>query len=173
MNLAINPLDPRSIESAIARIEDLSKRIQKLETELPKALAEFGVMEAQVRFDSAAYDILINGAGTIANITVEAVPIDGGYSVVANGKEVCFVEFGAGVFYNGSEPYLATRPPQIKKIGEYGKGRGKRRVWGYYSDFTGNLMLTRGTPASNSMYYTAKEMQRRLTAEARRILHGD
>lgn len=173
MNITINPLSLKSVDSAISRIDAFTKKLKKLDTELPRVLAEYGAEGAQVRFDTAIYDVLLNGAGTIADIRVTAEPIPDGFAVVANGREVCFVEFGAGVHFNGAESYKGTRPAEVKGIGQFGQGKGKQNVWGYYNGFSGNLSLTYGTPASNAMYYTTRDMKRRLSATARRILRGD
>ena len=38
-------------------------------------------------------------------MSVDVEPIDGGYAIVAKGQAVAFIEFGAGVYHNPSEPY--------------------------------------------------------------------
>lgn len=164
----------RGLSSAIKRMSKRVSKMRRLQTELPKALAEYGAANAQIRFDNAAYDIMLLIPGTYTpyagyhpSIEVEAVPMDDGYAVVANGKEVCFVEFGAGVYFNGDGgTYLGTRPPGVVGIGEYGKGHGKRKAWAMPDG-----ELTLGTPASNALYFTAQDMKEKIEEEVRRILN--
>ena len=61
------------------------------------------------------------------------------------------VEFGAGVYHNGS-PGSSPHPHGAElgmTIGGFGKGNGKKEVWGFYEN--GELKLSRGTPARMPM----------------------
>lgn len=172
MTITINPFSLTSIEKAQAQLDTFKAKLKRLETELPRVLAEYGATVAKANFASAPYDILLSGSWSNANINVTAEQTDNGWRVLASGREVCFVEFGAGVWFNGGgETYLGTRPNGIVGIGEYGSGHGKQNVWvfGTGEDKT----FTQGTPASNAMYYTAEELKRRIVDEARRILNDD
>lgn len=173
MKITINIFSKNSVDAAADKLRRYAALVKKLEEELPKRLVAYGVPVAQVLFDNAAYDIDVGGLGTHPEITVTAEPRENGYAVVANGQEVCFVEFGAGVFFNGSGgTYKGTRPPEIVGIGEYGKGYGKRRAWAYVNE-AGIKVIARGTPASNSMYFTAQEMRARIAETAKEILNGN
>lgn len=172
MKITINPMSPSSVANAYECIEKYIAKVKRLEAELPRVLAEYGATVAKANFASAPYDILLSGSWSNANINVTAEQTDNGWRVLASGREVCFVEFGAGVWYNGGgETYLGTRPNGVVGIGEYGSGHGKQNVWvfGTGEDKT----FTQGTPASNAMYYTAEELKRRIVDEARRILNDD
>ena len=76
--------------------------------------------------------------------------------VIAAGEDAVWVEFGAGVYHNGSAG--SSPHPEGSKlgftIGGYGKGMGKRQTWGFYED--GELRLTHGTPAVMPMYNAVK-----------------
>jgi hypothetical protein len=43
-------------------------------------------------------------------------------------------------------------------IGEYGKGQGKQKAWGYY-DENDELVITRGNPAAMPMWYASEEIK--------------
>ena len=172
MNISVNVLNPKSIQNAVDKLRAYAAKLRKLEEELPKALCDIGKVTAKANFDSAPYDILLSGGWSNANIFVDAVQTDEGWSVTANGEEVCFIEFGAGVWYNGAESYQGTRPDGVVGIGEYGKGQGKRNVWAFINK-AGEKTFTQGTPASNAMYYASQEMRRRIVDEARRLLTND
>lgn len=168
--IRINVLSLASVEKAISDIEAFQEKLKRLEEELPKELAEFGVEYAQAAYDMSIYNVLWDNSSSTPNISVTAEPIEHGYRVLANGQEVCFVEFGAGVFFNGGGAYEGELPPGIVGIGEYGFGLGKNDVWAF-DDANGERQVTHGTPASNAMYYTGEEIRRRVEETARRILN--
>lgn len=147
-------LSPESISGAIKEIRKYEGWIERKTKELAEQLAMIGVQEASIRFASAMYD-------GVNDVVVEVSPTDNGWVITASGQAVCFIEFGAGVYYNDAEPYPNPRPAEISKIGEYGKGHGKRQMWGYY-DSTGGLVLTHGNPAAMPMWYASEEMQRQV-----------
>lgn len=80
--------------------------------------------------------------------------------VIASGEEAVFIEFGAGVYYNGA----AGTSPHPKgeengfRIGEYGKGQGKRNVWALPGSTHDYPILTHGTPAAMPMYHGVQEV---------------
>ena len=78
------------------------------------------------------------------------------------------IEFGAGVYFNGPEPYPEPRPAGVSRIGEYGQGKGKQNTWGYYDD-GGNLILTHGTPAAMPMYHAERTMEQEIKRIAREV----
>ena len=92
-----------------------------------------------------------------ANVDVR-VTHDDGYSIVfAEGEEALFIEFGAGVYYNtpvGSSPHPWGEGMGYT-IGSYGKGNGRKNVWGFF-DGT-DVVLTHGTPAAMPMYRGVNE----------------
>ena len=167
----------KGLSSAIRRVDTLIKKLNRLEKELPEALARYGEIQAQAKYDTAAYNIMLfdaqgnlDGGGGHPNIHVHAERENDGWAVYADGVEVCFVEFGAGVYYNGDGGnYLGTRPPGVVGIGEYGKGHGKNPQWGLPAEAGGGV--TRGTPASNALYFTAQDMKEKIEEEVRRILN--
>ena len=182
MNVYVNVLSTISVDNAVKEIDRFISKIKRLEEELPKALAEYGVPVAQMLYDSAAYDIFAHWGTNPDESPVQAphpdikvsVESDGsGVSIVARGEKVLFVEFGAGVFYNGEEGYLGKRPEGVVGIGEYGKGYGNRKVWGFTDKETGEHHVTSGTPASNAMYFTTQEVVEHVAEVARRILNND
>ena len=128
-----------------------------------------GVHEASVRFSSAMYD-------GVNDVTVTLDEKGKGYSIIADGTAVAFIEFGSGVYHNSSEPYPNPRPEGVVGIGEYGKGRGKRRAWFYKGEPGTNgeiqkngVVKTRGNPAAMPMYYASEEMKRSVLQIAREV----
>lgn len=170
--VSIDLMSPRSVDAAVSKINAYIRKLQRLAEELPKALAGFGVTRAEIRYSNAVGNIFLSGSWETPFIDVHAEPIDGGWAVVANGEQVCFVEFGAGVYYNGDDSYLGERPEGIVGIGEYGEGKGKRPFWVYVDD-DGEKHYTQGTPANNTLFFTAQEMRSVIEEAARKILNND
>ena len=126
-----------------------------------KELAEIGVKEASVRFTTAMYDGVND-----SSVSLEAT--NNGYTIVAAGHAVAFIEFGSGVYHNSSEPYPNPRPDGIVGIGEYGKGQGKRKAWGYRNE-AGEVVVTHGNPAAMPMWYASEEMRSKIQRIAQEV----
>ena len=144
-------LSSKSIGKAIKALKSYRDSIEVKTNKLLEELAYIGVKEASVRFTTAIYDGVNDSSVTLK-------PIEGGFCIVAEGRAVAFIEFGAGVYHNPGEPYPNPRPDGIVGIGEYGKGLGKRQAWGFRNE-DGELVITRGTPAAMPMWYASEEMR--------------
>lgn len=158
-------LNSKSIGSTIKDLRAYKNWARRKAVELAKRLAQLGAQEARVRFAGAQYD----GAN---DVSVSVEPIDRGYKIVASGNAVFFIEFGAGVYYNGSEPYPEPRPGGVVGIGEYGQGKGKRKAWGFYDD-RGELVITHGTPAAMPMLHAGRVMRQDVEKIAREVFSHD
>ena len=145
-------LSPKSIGSAIKELKAFRDAIEQKRIKLTEELANIGLREASVRFTTEIYDGVNDSSVTLA-------PISNGYCIKAEGRAVAFIEFGAGVYHNPSEPYPNPRPAGIVGIGEYGHGYGKRQAWGY-KDEAGELVITHGNPAAMPMWYASEEMRK-------------
>ena len=144
-------LSSKSIKNAIAELKAYRDSIDAKLDKLLAELADIGLFEATIRFEGAVYD-----RETYTNIEVK--PISDGYVIVASGKDVAFIEFGAGVHYNDESTYKGKKPEEISAIGTYGKGYGSRHTWGY-PDANGDIKLTHGNPAAMPMWYASEEMR--------------
>ena len=86
--------------------------------------------------------------------------------VIASGEEAVFIEYGAGVYYNGAAGD-SPHPWGIQQgygIGTYGKGKGVRNAWNITKD-----VVTRGTPAAMPMYRGAEEAIRTIGELVREV----
>lgn len=152
---------------SIRGIEDLKKElINYRDNELPRKmdlfvekLAKSGIPVIERQMAQASYTYDEKGVQSGSDITHNTyIKVDSliGISratLVLQGAEVLFIEFGAGVHYNGSAG-TSPHPLGIQNgflIGSYGMGNGSKQVWGYYAD-GGELVLTRGTKATMPMY---------------------
>ena len=154
-------LSSKSIGQAIKELKTYRDSLDSRKDELLKELASIGVREASVRFTTAMYDGVND-----SEVTLE--PISNGYRIVAQGQAVAFIEFGAGVYHNPTEPYPNPRPDGIVGIGEYGHGYGKRQAWGF-TDESGELVITHGNPAAMPMWYASEEMRNSIQKIAKKV----
>ena len=145
-------LSSKSIDKAIKELRAYRDSLDAKKDKLLEELANIGVKEASLRFTTAIYDGVND-----SSVTLETS--QNGYCIRAEGRAVAFIEFGAGVYHNPSEPYPDPRPEGIVGIGEYGKGLGKRQAWGF-RDESGELVITHGNPAAMPMWYASEEMRR-------------
>ena len=154
-------LDAKDIARAIKDLKAYKKNFLEKEKALLEGLANIGIREASVRFTTAMYD-------GVNDVSVRLDKTNKGYAIVAEGKAVAFIEFGAGVYHNTGEPYPNPRPEGIVGIGEYGKGKGKRKAWGYENE-NGEIVITRGNPAAMPMWYASEEIRNSVLRIAREV----
>lgn len=154
-------LSASSIGNAIKQLQKYRNSLEGKKNKLLERLSEIGVREASLRFTTAIYDGIND-----SSVSLETNP--NGYAIVARGKAVAFIEFGAGVYHNPGEPYPDPRPEGIVGIGEYGKGHGKRQAWGF-TDESGELVITHGNPAAMPMWYANEEMRSKILKIAREV----
>lgn len=175
-------MNDAAISAAIKEIEaysdDLPKKADRIQRRVAKELRKL----CKVGFNGAQGEVLLDGELPVPDVQV-GIEQDGKVTVViAYGTEAYFIEFGAGVYYNGpvgSTPRPNT-PPDIKRIGTYGKGYGAREVWGYYEggktdnpeENKKRLRLTHGTSASMPMYFAAQEVAKMVPEIAREVFKG-
>lgn len=162
-------LSKQSIEKAIKELEQYKKDFLAKEQKLLEGLANIGVREASIRFTTAMYD-------GVNDVSVTLDKTSNGYVIVADGAAVAFIEFGTGVYHNSGEPYPNPRPEGIVGIGEYGKGKGKRRAWYYHGEpgssgevQPSGVVKTRGNPAAMPMWYASEEMRSSILQIAREV----
>ena len=163
-------LSESDIEKAIEALRTYSGEVKEKTARLRGRIAEEIAATAENGFGSAVVDDLLTGGARSASVDVRIDDRDNLTVVIASGEDAIWVEFGAGVYFNGS-PGTSPHPRGQglgMTIGSYGKGRGKRRVWGYY-DEGGALVLTHGTPASMPMYNAAKIVCGRIDEIAREV----
>lgn len=162
-------LSAREIDRAIRELEqykqDIIRKTDLLRARVAERLAEL----SRDGFAGAVVDDLLKGGQRTAQVDVSIDQRDNVTLVIARGEDAVWVEFGAGVHYNGS----AGTSPHPKgselgfTIGGYGKGMGKKDVWGFYED--GELRLTHGTPAIMPMYNAVKTVCDEIAEIAREV----
>ena len=148
IELSVGGID-RAMQELEAYKQEIIRKTELLREKVAERLAE----EARNGFNGAIVDDLTENSGSPRQASVDVmVDSRGNVSVVvASGEDAVWVEFGAGVYHNGS-PGSSPHPKGAELgmlIGTYGKGNGRKETWGFYED--GELRLTHGTPAKMPM----------------------
>jgi hypothetical protein len=180
--ITIDIFDPASIDAAVQEIKAYSQWVQRKTDELRERVSELISNQAQATFNSSVADngfMVINGSpvddtrfGEVT-VTVEAQG-NNTTVIIASGKDAVFMEFGAGVYYNGA---VGSSPNPLGAglgftIGSYGKGNGRKEVWAYDGG-DGQIHLTHGTPASMPLYKAVQSVSRDIVKIAREVFASD
>lgn len=148
-------LSESEISRALKELAEYKQEILRKTELLREKVAERLADEARSGFTGAVVDEqILKGGSASPKYAQVNVSVDNRGSVtvvVAKGEDAVWVEFGAGVYFNGS-PGSSPHPRGVElgmTIGGFGKGNGKKETWGFYED--GELKLSRGTPARMPM----------------------
>lgn len=149
-------LSEKEIDKAIKELEQYKRELIRKTALLREKVADRIAELARSGFNGAIVDDVLKGGVKTAQVDVSLENGENVSLVIANGEDAVWVEFGAGVYHNGSSG--SSPHPKGSElgfmIGGYGKGMGKKEVWGYYEG--DELRLTHGTPAIMPMYNAVK-----------------
>lgn len=168
---------------SVSSIRNLQKELEKYRDSLTykcellvKRLAEAGIPVIDENMAKAAFTVDekdIQSGADPQHYTQVKINTFGNYAkadLIVEGKELLFIEFGAGVYYNGSAG--SSPHPKGEKfgyvIGSYGKGHGVQKVWGYYAD-SGELILTHGVEATMPVYKASLEIAENVVKIAKQV----
>ena len=140
-------LSEQDIDRALKELEQYKQEIIQKTNLLREKVAQRLADESQSGFAQAVSDTIVLKGGSVVDLHSQVdVSVDNRGSVtvvIASGEDAIWIEFGSGVYYNGS-PGTSPHPSGAELgfvIGGYGDGNGKKKVWGY-KDETGKLILT-------------------------------
>lgn len=161
MKIVINPFDKKSIARAEKLIQQYKKDFEVKEQEFCRRLAEIGVQLAGDIYSVADID-------GEHEFSVYLQKTSDGYSVIAEGRTIGFLEFGTGIrnpeWHGDGLDY--TPPPH----GSYGKGQGKN-PWGWW--FRGSdgavAQHTYGNQPAEAMLIARNQMIEQVTQIAREV----
>lgn len=155
--IVVNPLDSKSITSAIKEVRRYKAWVLAKEAELRQRLAALGATVASIQFSRAIY------SGT--NDVSVRVDDTGSVAVIyAEGESVAFIEFGSGATYGYGHP----------QADEFGVGPGTYPDGkGHWDDPDGwyyaHGQHTFGNPPAMAMYRAVQEMTEQLTMIAKEV----
>ena len=157
MKISINE---KAYDKAIKFFRDYANNLEKKQQELLERLAFLGATRVSLGFSRAIY-------GDDIDVKVD-VQIKKNKAIIrANGQDVCFIEFGAGIRYGNGYP--SNRPEGIVGIGEYGKGHGNDPKGWWYTGKDGSSHHSYGNPPNAVMYNTSLELAEEISKIAREV----
>lgn len=176
LNLSINLFDESSFDKAISELERYRNDLQTRADLIRERVAERIRWSAEEGFSTSIADaIFLGGTEQVGGNVTVTISDEGTVTVViASGADAVFMEFGAGVYFNGGKGAIghSSHPSgerQGMTIGEYGKKRGRQNAWHLPGSTKDNPIVTRGTPASMPMYRGAREAAAALDEIAREV----
>ena len=151
--IRINLNKSGSIDAAIKALQDYRTGLKDKVKALVEALAKDGVDVANAwvmasQGDSQKPNVIyqVNESGDIIKAEVSMT-----------GKDVLFIEFGAGYYYNETDPPHAAEFNY--GVGTYpGQKHAFQRGW-YYYDESGEKAYSHGTEGTYPMYHAAETMR--------------
>lgn len=157
-------LSTSSIEKAIREIEDYKEDLKFKVSIFVQKLAEIGIET----IDANKYSI---GSSDFSDLHPYYVHVEPNkVTLVLSGKDVAFIEFGAGVYYN--TPVGTSPNPLGQKlgltIGSYGLGKGRYNLW-FYKNESGEIVSTHGTKAAMPMSKAEEEIIKRFVSVAKEV----
>jgi hypothetical protein len=178
-----NVLSVKSIKRLKADLQKYRDSLTDKCEEVVRRLSQIGldVIEQEIAAAGFTYEANKNGteiesgSDTEHYSEVKITTLDG-YAhadITVQGKDIAFIEFGSGVFYNGA-PGTSPHPKGQEfgfVIGSYGQGNGVKKIWGYY-DESGTLVLTHGTKATMPMYKAFMKMYEESSKIVREVFGG-
>lgn len=125
MKLTVS-LDYDDLSRALREINAYKKSFNAKVDEFLRRLCEYGADIAQEQFNTdRGKNPIPNGLVMVGYEKVE----DNVYRLIANGEQVCFLEFGTGVYAGNGHPYAKTAPVKVYP-GSYSEDHG-----GTYADW--------------------------------------
>lgn len=157
-------LSPEGIDRALKELTDYTATLAAKTEQFVDRLRQIGL---KVIEDNG------NPPGDSQPGTADAIITSSGgttkCTLFLEGKDVLFIEFGAGIHFNGA---AGSSPHPMGAefgytIGSYGFGQGAKDSW-TYKDGT-ERVVSYGTLAGMPMYKASQEMRRQLVAIARDV----
>lgn len=167
--IVINGLSAESLSKAANRVRKLQKAYYNKNREFVRRLTEAGL------------EVITESLGQMQGDSEAPTPnrphvrlADSGINMQAvlrlHGEDVMFVEFGAGIHYNGS-PNSSPNPKGIElgyTIGSYGKHQGLEDHW-FYEDDNGITVISYGTKAVMPMWKADLEIRQKFASIAKEV----
>lgn len=161
----VDLLNPASIDAAVQELRDYAKWVERKAEALAKRLAAYGLTQVRIGYNAAAYP-----QDRHIEVSVESRG-ENTYAIVASGRDVLFLEFGAGVRYGGGHPLngdLGMGP------GTYpGQTHVPNPGYWWYTGEDGESHYSVGNAPSMVMYLTGMELEREFVRIAREVFAGD
>lgn len=156
-----------SINNAIRQLEEYKKSISYKNELFVMRCAELGISVINIKVQEALGDADKN-VNCTANFDNNGSIVKA--SIVVNGKDIVFIEFGAGSYYNDENHPKSNEFGYT--IGSYGKGQGLNPGYWYYTKDGKSQQLSVGTQATMPIYNASLEIIKQVRQIAREVFGG-
>lgn len=165
MNLSVS-----SVENAIKQIEEYKQSLDSKTRLLMEELGKIGIEKIESAMTNITGDsspehyayVKLNSFGSYARATI-----------ILQGKDIAFIEFGAGINYNGAVGSGHGFGEKLGyTIGSYGKGQGANESWTYFDEEQGRFRTSKGTKAAMPMYTADEWIRKELIRIAKKVFGG-
>ena len=161
--IIVDPLNLGSIRDAVAELKAQKEEIERKTDEVLNRLAELGKSVAEAHYASGILD-------DNDSVRVYVEPSALGYSIIAEGEDVCFLEFGTGVAAGNGYDTSVIEPPVSIEPASWSstKGTGEFAKYGsWHHDGRKYIM----TVPRMGMYHAVKEIQRQYKEIAKEVFN--
>lgn len=163
-------LNDSSIKSAIKELDDVKQRLKRAQELIVDRLAEYGALRASLYYSVAQ----MNDDDVRPEISVVVDRSNMIATIYAKGKDVGFIEFGAGSRFAGQQHPLNSEfgtGPGTWSDGPNGKGHWDDPK-GWWYGLAGQSKHTYGQPAAMAMYQASLDMQQETERIVREVLRS-
>lgn len=167
MKIKVNPLDPDSIDKAIAKIEKYEKYVAEKAQELVRLLKDLGLERAK--------ELVPVDTGEAKASIIGYIDDDTGRGIIQAGGYCKYIEFGTGVKGQGSQhpspEYLAIMQWAYNSGATIFTTKDGREGW-YYPTDDGGYRFTEGMPSRPFMFETAKYLKEEAARLAKEVFEN-
>ena len=148
----VYPLSVDGINRLVSDLEAYKKQLLTKAEQLLNELSKRGIKTANERIQGTIGDSDKNVKVEVSDISYIDNKVV--FTITASGEDILFIEFGAGIFYNGGEVGKSPHPRGEEMgyvIGKYPKGRKGYSLGRFMSWTYGSGKVSMGTKASMPM----------------------
>lgn len=168
----IDAFDKESVKKAIREVQAVKLEWQRKANEAAKEVCREIAMQIKANLEYIPYTDDMKNVKTHEIIMKkdtlgvwDLTETSNGCKVTITGKDIVFVEFGAGVYHNqsGINP-LAENVSFSTDIGSFGKGQGNNKYW-----FVAHNLISCGTPMYMPIYRAILAIKPEVPTIVRRV----
>lgn len=164
-------LSEQSVNAAVKELEEYKNSLVTKTRELVEELGRIGIETITNSLAQAEGD---SDTNIERLVEIKAVGNRIRATLYARGRHIMFLEYGAGIHYNGAAGQSPN--PNGQKfgyvIGSYGKGHGTEDSWVYYNEETGGFRTSQGTKAVMPMYNADDKIRKEFRSVAKKVFGG-
>lgn len=166
----VYPLSVDGINRLVNDLENYKKQLLTKAEQLLNELSKRGIRTAKERIQGTIGDSDKHVKVEVSDISYVGNNVI--FTITAEGEDILFIEFGAGVFYNGGEVGKSPHPWGEEMgyvIGKYPKGRKGYSLGRFMSWTTPSGKISMGTKASMPMLGAMETMYKDIDDACKKV----